>query len=57
MRTEKQKIYHHTKSEDKATVKSDEVSISEYERKKILEEVEEALRELNALKEHLMVGR
>ena len=31
--------------------------ISEYERRKLLGEVEEALRELNALKEHLMVGR
>ena len=31
--------------------------ISEYERRKLLREVEEALRELTALKEHLMVGR
>ena len=31
--------------------------ISEYERRKLLGEVEEALRELNALKEHLMVGK
>ncbi len=30
--------------------------LSEYERRKLLKEVEEALRELNALKEHLMIG-
>lgn len=30
--------------------------ISEYERRKLLSEIEEALKELNALKEHLIVG-
>lgn len=63
MKTEKQKTQRqsHTKSKDRPTVKSSlremDSSINEHEKEILLREVEEALRELNALKEHLMVGR